>query len=49
MTIHNPNTDIYDLFDDLTLMIDGKLIYQGSSKLAMDYFDRNFNLVAPEY
>jgi hypothetical protein len=29
MTIHQPNSDIYDLFDDLALMIDGKFVYQG--------------------
>jgi len=49
MTIHQPNSDIYALFDDLTLMVEGKLIYQGDSKRAPDYFGRNFSLRGPAF
>lgn len=30
MTIHQPNTEIYNLFDRLILLVDGRLIYQGA-------------------
>jgi len=49
MTIHQPNSDIYALFDDLTLMVEGNLIYQGDSRGALDYFDRNFSLKPPDF
>ena len=29
MTIHQPNADIFSLFDKLLLLAEGKLIYQG--------------------
>lgn len=44
MTIHQPNTEIYELFDKLMLMVEGKFIYQGPARDAVDYFNRNFNL-----
>ena len=31
MTIHQPNSDIYDLFDRLFLLVEGKMVYQGPS------------------
>jgi ABC-type multidrug transport system ATPase subunit len=49
MTIHQPNSEIYELFDILVLMIDGKFIYQGSAAEAPDYFSRHFGLKCGEY
>jgi ABC-type multidrug transport system ATPase subunit len=37
-TIHQPNTDIYELFDRLLLLVEGKLIYQSISSNAISYF-----------
>ena len=49
MTIHQPNTEIYQLFDKLMLMIEGRFIYQGSAAEAPAYFYRNFGLTCGEY
>lgn len=49
MTIHQPNSEIYELFDNLILMVEGRFIYQGSAKNAPDYFGRNFGLHCPEF
>lgn len=38
MTIHQPGTEIYSLFDTLMLMVAGRLVYQGSAAAAVDYF-----------
>lgn len=47
MTIHQPNAEIFALFDRLTLLVEGKLIYQGSSQQATDYFGKQFGLDCP--
>jgi ATP-binding cassette subfamily G (WHITE) protein 2 len=47
MTIHQPNSEIFELFDQLTLMVEGKLIYQGPRTQATHYFASNFNLSCP--
>lgn len=44
MTIHQPGTDIYELFDRLFLMVEGKMVYQGAADKAVLYFERHFNL-----
>ena len=49
MTIHQPNSDIFHLFDKLVLMVEGKLIYQGPKNESVDYFDRSFGLHCPEF
>lgn len=49
MTIHQPNSEIFELFDRLTLMVEGKLIYQGPRIEATKYFSSNFNLSCPEF
>jgi ABC-type multidrug transport system ATPase subunit len=49
MTIHQPNTEIFELFDRLTLLVEGRLIYQGSSERATQYFGRKFGLNCPEF
>jgi len=37
-TIHQPNSDIYDMFDKLLLIAKGKIIYFNDARLAIDYF-----------
>lgn len=49
LTIHQPNAEIYALFDALFLMVEGRIIYQGRAAKALDYFATNFGLVCPEY
>jgi ABC-type multidrug transport system ATPase subunit len=49
MTIHQPNSEIYNLFDNLILMVEGRFIYQGPAQDAPDYFARNFGLECPEF
>lgn len=39
-TIHQPNSDIYEMFDRLMLLAQGQIIYFNEAKLAVDYFDR---------
>jgi ABC-type multidrug transport system ATPase subunit len=40
MTIHQPSSDIYQLFDRLILLVAGKLVYQGSASEAEGYFTK---------
>lgn len=49
MTIHQPNSDIFGLFDKLLLMVEGRFIYQGPSNEAASYFDMNFGLKCPDF
>ena len=37
-TIHQPNTDIFDIFDRLVLLARGKIIYFNLASLSVDYF-----------
>jgi ATP-binding cassette subfamily G (WHITE) protein 2 len=37
-TIHQPNTDIFDMFDRLVLLAKGKIIYFNKADLSVDYF-----------
>ena len=37
-TIHQPNSDIFEVFDRLMLMAAGKIIYYNKASLAVDYF-----------
>lgn len=47
LTIHQPNNEIFDLFDKLILMVEGRIIYQGRAENSLDYFENNFGLVCP--
>lgn len=49
MTIHQPNSEIFTLFDKLVLMVEGKLIYQGPAANATSYFSKEFGLSCPEF
>jgi ABC-type multidrug transport system ATPase subunit len=37
-TIHNPNSEIFDLFDRLILLSEGHMIYHGQAQSALRYF-----------
>jgi len=37
-TIHQPSSDIFHMFDNLLLLANGQILYQGPSRLCMDYF-----------
>lgn len=37
-TIHQPNSDIFNMFDQLMLIANGKTVYFNDAKLAKDYF-----------
>lgn len=39
-TIHQPDSDIFQLFDRLLLLVEGKLIYQGIAKDSIAYFTK---------
>ena len=49
MTIHQPGTDIYNRFDRLFLMVEGKIVYQGPAQKAVDYFCDNFGHKCAEF
>lgn len=49
MTIHQPNTETYELFDDLLLLVEGRVIYQGPADRVIDYFTSSFNLKCPTF
>ena len=37
-TIHQPNSDIFEMFDRLLLLAKGKIIYFNEARLSVDYF-----------
>ncbi|KNH09643.1 ABC transporter [Perkinsela sp. CCAP 1560/4] len=37
-TIHQPSTDIFQHFDDVMLMVDGKVVYHGAVADSLEYF-----------
>jgi ABC-type multidrug transport system ATPase subunit len=49
LTIHQPNSEIYALFDKLMLISEGKFVFQGEANKAISYFADKFNLKCPEY
>jgi ABC-type multidrug transport system ATPase subunit len=49
LTIHQPNNEIYALFDTLLLMAEGRIVYQGAASASLGYFADNFGLVSPEF
>lgn len=38
MSIHQPRYSIYRLFDTLTLLVSGKMVYHGPAANALNYF-----------
>ena len=47
-TIHQPNTDIWNMFDKLSLMVKGEQVYFGSAQQAVHYFSATGH-ECPEY
>jgi len=47
-TIHQPSSDIYTLFDDLLLLLDGRTVFNGSAQKAVDHFG-NVGYPCPQY
>ena len=48
MSIHQPRSSIFQLFDQLVLLADGKLVYTGvAGKTAVDYFS-NLGFKCPD-
>ena len=47
-TIHQPNSDIFELFDRIMLMVEGRFIYQGLQKNIMAYF-ATMGFVCPQF
>ncbi|KAF9086504.1 hypothetical protein BGX23_008831 [Mortierella sp. AD031] len=39
LTVHQPRSDIYELFDDLLLLSKGKVVYFGKAQTAATYFE----------
>ncbi|KAI7830244.1 P-loop containing nucleoside triphosphate hydrolase protein [Gamsiella multidivaricata] len=39
LTVHQPRSDIYELFDDLLLLSQGKVVYFGQAQTAAAYFE----------
>ncbi|XP_017489988.1 PREDICTED: protein white-like, partial [Rhagoletis zephyria] len=37
-TIHQPSTDVFNLFENLLLMADGQVAYMGNTQQALEYF-----------
>ena len=46
-TIHQPNSDIFEMFDRLMLLARGKIIYFNEARLSVDYFSR-INFQCPD-
>ena len=40
MSIHQPRYSIFKLFDGLTLLSHGKIVYHGGSKYSLKYFEK---------
>jgi ABC-type multidrug transport system ATPase subunit len=38
MTIHQPGTETYELFDNLIILIDGRIMYQNEASMITNYF-----------
>ena len=47
-TIHQPSSDIFNLFDDLLLLSEGKVVYYGSAKDSIEYFSQ-LGYKCPQY
>jgi len=47
-TIHQPNSDITDMFDDFMLLASGRCVYNGSWRAAVEWFGRQ-GFVTPTY
>eukprot|EP00762_Andalucia_godoyi_P004214 ANDGO_05550.mRNA.1 hypothetical protein len=48
-TIHQPSAQIFDHFDTLMLLSEGKVVYYGPARYAVKYFEQSFGLQCPVY
>jgi ABC-type multidrug transport system ATPase subunit len=48
MTIHQPSSEIFELFDTLILMVAGRLVYQASAHDSVNYFTQ-MGFKSPEF
>lgn len=46
-TIHTPSAKMFDLFDDLLLLSQGRVLYSGPAPHALAHFEQNHNLMCP--
>jgi hypothetical protein len=49
LTIHQPNSEITDMFDRLMLMKAGRVMYQGREDDVVDYFAARSHVLPPKY
>ena len=40
LSIHQPRYSIFKLFDSLSLLSQGEIVYHGKANMALDYFDQ---------
>ena len=40
LSIHQPRYSIFKLFDSLSLLSRGEIVYHGKASMALDYFDQ---------
>ena len=48
MFIHQPCYTIFKLFDTLTLLFQGSMVYHGQANMALEYFDRSLGEFLPD-
>jgi ABC-type multidrug transport system ATPase subunit len=49
MTIHQPNQEVFELFDRLTLMLDGHIIFQDKASSILSYLQSPLGYTLPQY
>lgn len=48
-TLHQPSTDIFNLFDDLLLLAEGRVIFYGEAGKVIEYFEEFLGREFPKY
>lgn len=46
-TIHQPSSEVFEMFDDLSLLAEGRVAFTGRSSEALEFFNR-INLRCPQ-
>lgn len=49
LSIHQPNSEIFGMFDKLVLMTEGHIVYQGAPEQSLSYFEEKANIVCPSF
>ena len=47
--IHQPSSSIFEMFDRLYLLAEGKCIYQGLTSDLVTFFSSSINLICPSH